>query len=219
MNKLFSFSLFLPLLILVHFSYSKIKKAIDHNKKFQRGSEVYFVFSEQFSDEEVNELLPSIEDWKAFLNFDENILRFHNDNIFFGELDKDDKKYICYESENNVLMINVIKPDFDSFFWNIYNILGLTNSFGYHYGNCYMLSIMLNYNGEFEYDKRTVFAHEIGHAVGLSHVKHEVSIMSEYYNPNVVFFTQYDAKEFCKIYACSTEEYESLAFFHAPVIK
>jgi hypothetical protein len=219
MNKLFSFSLFLPLLIFIHFSYFKIKNAIYHNQKFLRGSEVYFVFSEEFSDEEINEILPAIEDWKAFLSFEEDILRFHNDNIFLGELDKDDKKYICFGLENNVLMINVIKPESDSFFWNIYNILGLTNSIGYHYGNCYMLSIMLNYNDEFDYDKRIVFAHEIGHAVGLSHVKHDISMMSEYYNPNVVFFTQYDAKEFCKIYDCSIEEYESLAFFHAPVKK
>lgn len=51
--------------------------------------------------------------------------------------------------------------------------------------------------------------HEIGHAVGLSHLDEKNSIMYAHINESSKCITKYDLIAFCKIYHCKQEEFES----------
>lgn len=53
-------------------------------------------------------------------------------------------------------------------------------------------------------DSETIIAaHEFGHAIGLDHIEHKASVMSEFYNTTTKCLSQADMEEFCKKHGCN----------------
>lgn len=219
MNKLKNLIFFAPILVLIFAIASTLSSSYKFASNFKRETEVVFMFSQMFDMNEIENLISSIEDWKAAVPND--IVSFNGDSILYEELHPDDLKTLCNQ-DKSIILINVNKIIHDGLNFvekiTYLNILGLTVFVG-QIDNCIIQNVYLNYyefiETKLNFNKNTVFSHEIGHAIGLSHIEDQNSIMSEFYSQNAFFFTQHDIKEFCKVYSCS-KDMKKFTYFHIP---
>lgn len=201
------FLLYFPAIILLFLIPFKIFQTNEVLEKTKSQDFIFYV-SSQFSEEELHSIFLSIEAWNYFLNSEPNLQLGSNVELYF-DFDYEEIDSTCFDENTTIIKFNkyLIQED------NIFSMLNNLNILGYteinqKLGNCNFRNITItdyNFVNEYvsiNYKLQNVIMHEIGHALGLSHIEDENSIMSEYYSQTTTFFTQHDVEEYCKNYFC-----------------
>ena len=199
------FLLYLPALFIFSLLSYKTFELIQLKEKTQSQEFIFYV-STDFNEFEFKDIFLAIKGWNYFLNSHPN-LKFGENIEIFSNFDYEFHKNNCDNKNLNIIKIEKYVIDYydvSSMFGNI-NLLGYTEP-QQKIGDCKLRNIFLiDYGFDSDLKLNNVVMHEIGHAIGLDHIKNNDSIMSEFYSPNTTFFTQHDVEEYCKHYYCDNK--------------
>lgn len=191
-----------------------------HLNYFPRPTEKVITFiSPDMSPENSAKIYSGINLWKYSVNKSGVIDII--DPIPGGIDEVDNYTNLCVTgTEKLVFIMDTVQEDYlkkmNLFFGGI---LAYTQHLG-KYQNCKIELIQffdvdeINKTYNLNIDVMLVTIHEFGHALGMEHIDNQKSIMYKTFSDGLTFLTQYDIEEFCRVFKCTQQELDKIAYMH-----